>query len=377
MKHTVIVGGGIVGCHAAFFLTSMGRKVTLLDRFPVASKASGCNPGGLNPLHGPGLPGIMSPLAERSFQLNFENWEKIRELSGMDFPPHRVSRVELAFDEAEKASLVASIPHYGTIDGFSARWMERGELLEINPGVNPSILGGLWTEGNGMVDSRNHTRAVAAAARELGADFRMAGVIGLETRGSRVTGVETDDVTLPCDDLVIATGSWAAEAGQWLGVSIPVRPVKGQLLMAELKDAPARHHHVTWKMIGIYRTPEGNFWFGGTQEEAGFDESPTEQGHRSILDSVSRLIPEARHAKITDHMAALRPATSDGLPIIDRVPGWENACVTTGAGPKGMLIGAGMAEAVSLIMSGMEPRFDIAPYRLDRFHHLAPDSGDS
>lgn len=362
----VVVGGGIVGSYAAYFLSLIGMKVTLLDRFPVASKASGCNPGGLNPLHGPGLPGVMSPLAERAYHLNLSHWERVRMLSGKEFAPHLVSRVELAFDEAEKSVLRATIPHYDSIEGFSARWMDRDELLALDSRINPAVVGGLWTEGNGMVDSREYTRAVADAAVALGAIVRQADVQGLVTVGSRVTGVVLKDETLACDDVVIATGSWAAEAGAWLNAEIPVSPLKGELLTARLAGAPA-DHHVTWKMIGVYQTLDGHCWFGGTQEQAGFDEFPTKQGGGFILDSVSRLLPEAKNAEITDHMAALRPMTPDGLPIIDRVPCWENAYVATGSGPKGMLVGAGMAEAVARLVAGQQPHFDLSPYRLDRF----------
>lgn len=365
-RHVVVIGGGIVGAYAAYFLADAGMEVTLLDRFPVASKASGCNPGGLNPLHGPGLPGVMSPLAERAYRLNLSNWERVRALSGREFSPHLVSRVELAFDAGEKASLQATIPHYDTIEGFSARWMDRDELLALDPRINPEVTGGLWTEGNGMVNSREYTRAVADAAAALGATIRQADVRGLAFEGNRVTGVVLEDETLACDDVIIASGAWAAEAGSWLDARIPVSPLKGELLTARLAGNPAGHH-VTWKMIGVYQTPEGDCWFGGTQEQAGFDDVPTEHGKQTIMDAVSRLIPEARHAEITGHQSGLRPVTPDGLPIIDRVTRWQNAYLATGSGPKGMLVGSGMAEAVVRLATGCQPPFDLSPYRLDRF----------
>ena len=366
MQDVIVIGGGIVGSYAAYFLSSMGRKVTLVDRFPIGTKASGVNPGGLNPLHGPGLPGVMSPLAERAFQLNLAHWERIRELSGIDFSSHRVSRVELAFDEGEKSALLQTAAHYDAMDGFSARWMDRDELLALDPRINPTVTGGLWTEGNGMVNSHDYTRAVAGAAVALGATILRAEVTELVTVGHRVTGVRLGEQVLESAAIIIATGSWAADASAWLGVDIPVKPLKGELLLAQMPGGPVAHH-VTWKMIGLYQTLEGPSWFGGTQEQAGFDENPTEKGLHYVMDAVSRMVPMAREATLLKQLAGLRPVTPDGFPIIDQVPGWENAYLATGSGPKGMLLGAGMAEGVACLVSGTLPTFSLDPYRMNRF----------
>ena len=366
MQDVIVIGGGIVGSYAAYFLSSMGKNVTLVDRFPIGTKASGVNPGGLNPLHGPGLPGAMSPLAARAFQVNLEHWERIKELSGIDFSAHRVSRVELAFDAGEKSALLETAVHYDTIDGFSARWMDREELLAADPRINPEVIGGLWTEGNGMVNSHDYTRAVAAAAIALGATILQADVTDLVTEGQRVTGVRLGGKVLEAAAIIIATGSWAAEASGWLGVDIPVKPLKGELLLTQMPGGPVAHH-VTWKMIGLYQTLEGPSWFGGTQEQAGFDENPTEKGLHFVMDAVSRMVPMAREAKLLKQLAGLRPVTPDGFPMVGQVPGWENAYLATGSGPKGMLLGAGMAEAVSCLVSGTPPAFSLEPYRVNRF----------
>jgi len=366
MQDVTVIGGGIVGSYAAYLLSSMGKKVTLVDRFPIGTKASGVNPGGLNPLHGPGLPGVMSPLAERAFQVNLEHWERIKELSGIDFSAHRVSRVELAFDADEKSALLKTAVYYDTIDGFSARWMDREELLAADPRINPEVIGGLWTEGNGMVNSHDYTRAVAAAAVALGATILQADVTDLITEGQRVTGVCLGEKVVESAAVIIATGSWAAEASAWLGVDIPVKPLKGELLLAQMAGGPVAHH-VTWKMIGLYQTLEGPSWFGGTQEQAGFDENPTEKGLHFVMDAVSYMVPLAREAKLLKQLAGLRPVTPDGFPMMGQVPGWENAFLATGSGPKGMLLGAGMAEAVARLVSGAAPAFSLEPYRVNRF----------
>ena len=362
----MVIGGGIVGCYTAYLLARCGRCVTLVERDEVGGKASGNNPGGLNPLHGPGLPGVLSPLAERAFQLNLENWEPIARMSGIEFSPRRVSRLELAFDSAEKEALLCSIPHHDTIPGFSARWMERSELLERDSRVNPEVVGGLWIEGNGMVESEAYTRAVARAAETCGASLVRGEVTGLASKGNRISGVRLGSEVLEADSVVISTGSWVAEAGKWLGFTVRASPLKGELLLAEM-PGEAVDHHVSWKAVGLYQTPGSSAWLGGTQDAVGFDENPSEEGRRAVIDGVARLVPAARDAKIIRHLVGLRPVTPDGLPILGKVPGWENACLATGSGTKGMLLGAGMAEVAARLLTGEALSFSIDPYRAERF----------
>ena len=366
MHDVIVIGGGIVGSFAAYFLSRFGRRVALIERGAIGGKASGANPGGLNPLHGPGLPGPLSPLAERAFAVHQEHWERIGALSGTAFHPHRVSRVELAFDATERQALADTTRSYDALPGFSARWMERGELLQRSPRIHPGVVGGLWTEGNGMVSSHEYTRAVARAALVEGATMVRGEVTGLVTQDGHVTGVRTREGILTCDAVLVATGAWMADAAAWLDVAIPVTPLKGELLLAEMPEAPL-DHHVTWKMIGLYQTPQGSVWLGGTQEPAGFDEAPSAAGRESILRAAARLVPDVARARVLQHLAALRPMSPDGLPLLGRIPGWNNAFLAAGAGQKGMLLSAGMGESVAQLIAGKVPEILMDPYRPDRF----------
>lgn len=185
--------------------------------------------------------------------------------------------------------------------------------------------------------------------------------------GGQVTGVRMGDAMLRCDALVVATGPWVEDAATWLGTAIPVTPLKGELLLAEIPGAPLRHH-VTCQLSGLYQTPQGPVWLGGTQDQAGFDEAPTPAGRERILHAVARLVPAAAGARVIQHLAALRPVTPDGLPLLGPLAGRENVFLAVGSGPKGMLLGAGMGEAVARLIAGKAPPFALDPYRPERFN---------
>src|SRR4051794_32027031 len=112
-----VVGGGITGAFAAYFLARRGVEVTLIERDDFGAHASGNNPGGLNPLHGPGIPGPMKELAMAAFRLHLEH-----------FAPPRRPRLQLALDDADVSRLERGKQLYDGAPGFSARWLDPEEL---------------------------------------------------------------------------------------------------------------------------------------------------------------------------------------------------------------------------------------------------------
>lgn len=365
MLPIVVIGGGITGSLTAYFLARAGQPVILIEQSGIGSQASGKNPGGINPLHGPGIPGPMSAFALHSYQLHLHNQTAIMALSGLDFQFQQVSRIEVALTENEVVDLHKSFDLYNATDGFSARWLGREALAAAEPRVSAEAVAGLLLEGNIMVDSFAYTRAAAEAARTLGAQLVRGAVRGLRYTNGQVREVLVGDESLSCAAVVVANGAWAVEAGAWLGSPIPVIPIKGELLLVEWPGS-SLPHHVTRQTMGVYSLPNGRALLGGTREAAGFDVAPTRRGYEDIIKGVARFMPDARKAKLLRHMAALRPMTQDGLPLLGRIPGYGNAYVATGGGSKGILLATGMAEAITNLIAGKEPTLSITAFCPDR-----------
>lgn len=370
MENTVVIGAGITGCFTAYFLARRGVPVTLIDPDGPGKQASGHNPGGLNPFHGPGIPGPSLPLAIHAFQLHLEHLEKIVSLSRREVNIHRVTRIELAFNDAEAAALPQVSGLYEEAEGFSARYLDRDALRKMEPRCSGRAVAGLFMSGNGMIDSPAHTEAVCQAAQQCGARLVKDTVRRLEGSQGEISAVITASESYPCSSVVMATGPWMEEPEQWLGVSIPVRPLKGQLLLAQPPGEPLPHH-ITHHTDGIYRLPGGQVWLGGTLEHAGYDRRPTQEGRKAILEKAEEMMPGLRHCDIVGHVAALRPSTPDGLPIAGRVPGWKNVYVASGAGPKGMLLGPALADVVVKLMHRESSAFALEPFSLERFNSIS------
>ena len=268
-----IVGGGITGVLAAYFLAHHGAQPTIIERDRIAGQASGHNAGGLNPLHGPGIPGPMAELALESLRLHLELWEPVRRLTGVDFGGRLVPRILVAGDRAEAAALAERETLHNATPGFAARWLSAGELAQAAPQLAAHAVSALWTEGNARVDPGPYTRAVARAAVSLGARTVRAQACELRSRDGRATGVVLDSGIVECDGVVIASGPWAAAPAQWLGAHLPVSPLKGELLLVEPNTGPTAE--ITWRQFGVYQAAGDRLWLGGTEEAAGFDTSPT------------------------------------------------------------------------------------------------------
>lgn len=343
-----VIGAGIAGAFAAYFLASRGARPVLLERERIAAGASGANAGGLNPLHGPGFPGPIDAFALQSLALHLEHWPRIGELSAIAFGGRRVARLHVAARADEVAEMQERVALYDRTPGFSGRWLAAAEARAAVGTLAPGVAGGLWSEGNARVEPAAYTRAVVDAARRLGATLVEAEATGLEHERGRVTGVRLGPDRLDCDGAVIATGPWCEGPQHWLGLPLPVSPVKGELLRVTPSELPAAE--ITSGPAGVYFAGADGVWLGGTEDRAGFDATPTADARRRIGASIAALSPALGRLPVQARSAALRPVTPDHLPIIGIPAGWENVCVTVGGGRKGMLLSSGMGLAASQLL---------------------------
>lgn len=364
--HVAVVGGGITGAFAAYFLARLGIPATLIERRAIGAEASGKNPGGLNPLYGAGIPGPLAGLALEAFRLHLQQWDDLRSLSGIDFSGRCKQRLNLAVDESDVRQLEGMKQVYDSTAGFSARWLDRYEVREVEPGLDAAVVGGLLAEGDAKVDAARYSQAIARSAYKLGAREVVAEVCGLQKQGERVTAVLLDRGPLTCSGVVVASGPWCAGPARWLEMSIPVEPVKGEMLLVKAGGGD-RRTDIAWRDAMLYPAGDGKAWLGGTEERVGFDAAPSASGRRSILERIARVLPGVAGAQVLAQTAALRPATPDGLPIAGMTARWENVCLALGGGRKGVLLSAAMGRAAAELMAGGRTDLPIACCTPDRW----------
>ena len=362
----VIVGGGAAGCSVAYHLALAGVKSTIIEGQGVATQASGFSAGGLNPLQGTGIPGPLGSLAMESYLMHLDLFGQLQDDTGIDYDGRIISLLKVAFDEEELAELQETEDVFAPVDGFETRWLDNREVLELEPRVSPKIIRGLVARGNAAMDSYKYTLALLQSAEKMGASIRSGTVAGLERDNNRITGVRLDDGTISCGQIVLAMGPWSRKAEAWLDAYIPVDPLKGEITRMELPGTPL-NHDLSGCGGSLHPKPDGLVWCGTTEEWRGFDKETSTSAHRSILEGAVRLVPDMADARLSLQTACLRPVTPDWLPIIGRLPGWDNVYLATGAGKKGILLSPGIGKSVADLMTQGETSLSIGPFSPDRF----------
>jgi glycine oxidase len=181
-------------------------------------------------------------------------------------------------------------------------------------------------------------RQVARAAERAGARLREGEAVRrLAREGERVTAVETQAGRYLPGAVVLAAGAWSGGLARDLGLELPTRPVKGQLLLADCRAAPVSTPLFAGEALLVPR-PEGRLVVGVTVEEAGFDERVTLGGLRHILQGACALAPAVAGLPLARAWAGLRPGTPDGLPYLGPVPTLRNLWASTGHFRKGVLL---------------------------------------
>ena len=366
-RDVVIVGGGIVACLSGYLLGRRGYKVTILEKDSLGSHASGFAFGGLDPLTGVGVP---EPLLEFGLWCYGRHRSLARELheaTGISVEFELRDRLSLAFTNEEARAAKKDIEWMKDVGGFNVEWVNNRQARELEPQVSPECTGALFEQSPGALEPYRFILAAMRAGERYGVEMVQRRATGLISDGGRCTGVTLENGSINAGIVVLAMGPWTGQASAWCGVDIPVTPLRGQILKLRTSHDPLKlavnyaHSYVASKSDGL-------IWAGTTEEEAGFDEGTTSAARDSIMADFLKMIPGMQDAELLQQTACLRPLSADGMPIVDRVTGWDNLYVATGAGRKGILWSTGMAHIVlDLIDAGKSDVEGAEHLKLDRF----------
>ncbi|MEN9787934.1 MAG: hypothetical protein RLZZ299_3198 [Pseudomonadota bacterium] len=294
MDGVVVVGGGLLGCAVAHALAP-ARKVVLLERAVLGAEASSAAAGILAPrveAHG------AEPMRAIGIE-SLEAWEGW--LRGLGVAPAIVgyARCGVLVRAAEDAP-----------PDVDARWVPDAAAME--PALRS---GGAWSlPEEAVVDPRRVMPVLRAAVRDAGVVVRTGDPV-VEVRPGAVRLASGETVR---GEVVVCAGAWTARVP---GVpSVPVRPVRGQLVA--LEGVPVSR--VVFGPGG-YVVPRlaqpGRVIAGATVEEAGFVREVTAAGLASVLATAQQLAPALAEARVVEHWAGLRPGTPDAMPVLGCVDG--------------------------------------------------------
>jgi len=324
----VIVGGGVIGLASAWRAQQRGLRVCVLERGEPGGGATRAAAGVLAP--DPETPGFTA-LARRSAEL----WPAFAEELG-DVGYTRCGSLVLAFDEPEVGA--------GWLDGAACRALE--------PGIAAECVGGLLLDEDAQVDPRRVARELVLRVDDLRTH---ADVVALTPAGVELA----DGSRIAADRVVLAAGAWSARR---LAKRLPIHPVKGQTLRLRGRLPATR----TIRSEHVYVVPRasGETVLGATIEDAGFDETTTDEATALLLRQAIRAVPAVAELELVEAVASLRPGTPDDGPLIGD---WEGLLVASGHYRNGILLAPITAEAVAALLAGDEPPAETVPFDPRRF----------
>ncbi len=333
----IVIGAGVIGCAIAHELARRGASVEIVDDRPPGMGATQASAGVLAPFIEAREGNPLLELAVRSLDLYDEFIERVSADSGIAVPYRRTGTLDVALDDQDLETLrtTASVLERR---GVPARMLSAQAVRSEEPHLAESVVGGLVIDAHGFVAATELTRALAAAARRSGAQLLEPNRVRSIASQQGDVVVETDKGSLSAGAAVLAAGSWSGSiAIDGVSATVPVRPVRGQLLHLSWRGVLLRR--VTWSSR-CYLVPwdDGTLLVGATAEDVGFDERATAAGVRDLLEAACDITPHAWGAGFSGARVGLRPATRDGLPIIGASRQLPNLTYATGHFRNGILL---------------------------------------
>ncbi len=368
-----IVGGGAIGCSVAYYAARQGARVVLLEAERLGAGSSGALAGmlsGQGEVEPPGpFLGLMLLGRERHRELS----EQLHETTGIDPGYVWDGALRTATDEASEEFLIGAYRSQRA-EGLEAEWLTGEEARELEPALSPEVTAGLYMPDDGQVNPPELVQALARAAVLHGAEIQEATrVVGFLVEGNRVTGVRTTRGEVSAKTVVLAGGASSGLLSEQLGVSLPLFPVKGEMLVTNLWPAPIKAN--VWDAHNFYVVPkrDGRVIVGATEEPDVYDRRTTLGGVAQLSRAAVELVPGLSEALFVDTWGGLRPGTPTGHPILGPVKGRENLLLATGHFRNGVLLSAVTGQIVSALALDEEPPMDVSPFLYESL--LAGGSG--
>ncbi|HEY3178441.1 MAG TPA: D-amino acid dehydrogenase [Casimicrobiaceae bacterium] len=413
--HILVLGGGVVGVAAAWYLATDGHDVTVIDREPgVALETSFANGGQISASHAepwanPGAPlQILKWLGRADAPLLFRlradprqwRWglaflleclpsrtrhntiqclnlalysrdclKALRAQTGIryDHLEHGILQFYTDPNEFDRSVAAAELMRqYGcdrevkTVD----------ECVAIEPALRQCrdrLAGGIYTASDESGDAHKFTVELARLAADRGVKFRFGVAIdSIRVSGDKVASVRVSDKQKRCEDVVadcyiVALGSYSPLLVSPLGVPCNVYPAKGYsatIAVSGHGGAPAMSlTDLEWKIV---MTRLGDrFRVAGTAELAGWNAELNRTRCEALVRRTFDLLPDAGERDNIRYWAGLRPATPSNVPLIGSTR-YRNLWLDTGHGTLGWTMACGSGKALCDLIAGRKPDVDFA-----------------
>ncbi len=379
----VVIGGGVVGASVLYHLAKFGWKdVCLIERGEYACGSSWHAAGGFHALN---ADPNMAALQAYTIDLLSE----IQEESGQDIGLHMTGGLVLAGTPERWEWLQSAYRIFQSIGIDDCRLVTPKEAGELNPMISTEgIIGGMWADREGYLDTTNTVVAYAKAAQKHGAEVVLRNRV-LELHQTKDGWqVVTEKGTVTCEHVVNAGGLWAKQLGRMAGIELPVSPLKHHYFVTEsVPEIEAMEGEVPMSvdlegftytrqdqqglMVGIYEINHEHWAMDGAPWDYGMElfKEQTDRIENELICAYNRY-PALANVGIKTWVNGAFTFSPDGNPLVGPVPGkrgYWSACAVMA----GFLQGGGVGKTLAEWMIHGHPEADAWSMDVARYGRYA------
>ncbi len=408
----LIIGGGVIGVSAAYFLARAGASVTLVDKRGVAAGSSWGNAGLIAPNHSVPIPGpgvltqglkwlfdVESPLyIKPRLDPELIRWlwrfrrfcnetaldraiPRLRDMQRASLALFRqiIAEEAIACDFEEAGGIVAFRTEKGLEAGIAeaehlARFGLKTTILDadavhdLEPALHPGVIGGVFQEEDAFLTPHKFVFGLAEAARRHGAVILDdAEVLGFETAGRRILRVRTRRGDFQPKRVALAAGAWSTPLARMLDIDIPMQPAKGYAITLPLPEPSPRHYIIFGERNAVATPMGGDLRFAGTLELSGLHEGINLRRVNAIRKAAREYLILPDDLPKGHVWQGLRPVPPDGLPYIGRSPQIGNLVIATGHAMLGLSMGPITGQLVAQLLQDQPTSLPLDGFEPDRF----------
>jgi glycine/D-amino acid oxidase-like deaminating enzyme len=364
MRDAIVVGGGLAGAAIAYGLQRQGLSTVMLDEGDVAHRASRGNFG----LVWVQSKGLGAPHYQHWTHASARAWPELAAdllaETGIGVGLHQPGGLHFCFSDDEMAqrdALMAQLRREAGNAGYEYRMIPAAELRDMVPGLGPQVVGASWTPYDGHASPLHLLRALHAAFQDRGGLYRPNARVTAIQAAPRDFTVAIGSETVRAPRLVLASGLGNADLAPLVGLSAPLRPERGQILVTErTRQVLALPTHV------VRQTEEGSLLLGDSKEDMGFDTlTQTPAIMRAIARRAVQTFPWIAELNIVRAWAALRVMSPDGKPIYDESELYPGATIANCH--SGVTLAGAHAHLLAPMIAAGALAPDLSPFSARRF----------
>jgi D-amino-acid dehydrogenase len=367
MKKVIVIGAGILGASTAYHLAKFGYQVTIIDRKDIGQATEAAA-------------GMICPWVS---QRRNKAWYTLAR-KGAAFYPNLIQELEKEGERNTGYKRVGALCLH--IEEHKLNQMEErtilrkkeapeiGEILRKNkeetldhcPILSDEYFS-LYVSGAARVNGKAVRDALLNAAKKYGATV-IYDSASLEKNNNQLV-VRINNEEMAADAYIVTAGAWASELLSPIGIDLQIRGQKAQIVHLQINRSDTDQWPVVLPPNNQYLLPfeDGKIVIGTTYEdEHEFESRASVKGIYEILDKAMSMAPELANAQFMDAKVGYRPVAPNFLPIMGRVPGYENLYVANGLGSSGLTVGPFLGKELAKLVIDKPLEIDLDLYRVDQ-----------